>query len=107
MQLFRQTAMLPLKKTIPNPSLTAPTSNYVLMAQAMVLLDNIYYDLTCQDLLPAVEDSHEEFFGPGTGLFQAFLLWDPEDLRVGVSPCQFGPQVFISSTYSQMIPLHR
>ena len=47
----------------------SPTSNYVLIAQAMVPLLDIYYDVTCQDLSPAVEDSHEEFFGPGTGWF--------------------------------------
>lgn len=82
MQLFRQTAMLLLKTPSPNPSLITPASNYVLLAQAMVLLVDIYYDLTCQDLPPAIEDSHEEFFGPGTGWFQAFLVWDPVELRV-------------------------
>ena len=109
MQLFRQTAMLLLKTPSPNPSLTTPASNYALIAQAMVLLVEIYYDLTCQDLPPAVEDSHEEFFGPGTGWFQAFLIWDPEDLRVDVSPCQLSPLdgLLISFTYSQMKRLHR
>ena len=108
LQLFRQTAMLLLKTPSPNPSLTTLPSNYELIAQAMVLLVDIYYDLTCQDLPPAVEDSHEEFFAPGTGWFQAFLIWDPKDLRVDVGLCQFGPLdlLFISSTYSQMIPLH-
>jgi exportin-2 (importin alpha re-exporter) len=109
MQLFRQTAMLLLKTPSPNPSLTTPASNYVLIAQAMVLLVDIYYDLTCQDLPPAVEDSHEEFFGPSTGWFQAFLLWDPEDIRVDVGPFQLGPLdiLFISFTYSQRKQLHR
>ena len=109
LQLFRQTAMLLLRTPSPNPSLTTPASNYAIIAQAMVLLVDIYYDLTCQDLPPAVEDSHEEFFGPGTGWFQAFLVWDPEDLRVDVSSRQFRPLniLFISFTYSQMIPLHR
>ena len=109
MQLFRQTAMLLLKTPSPNPLLTTPTSNYVLIAQAMVLLVDIYYDLTCQDLPPAIEDSHEEFFAPGTGWFQAFLVWDPKDLRVDVGYCQFDllDMLFISFTYSQMIPLHR
>ncbi|PPQ86179.1 hypothetical protein CVT25_006922 [Psilocybe cyanescens] len=81
MQLFRQTAMLLLSNPSPNPALTSPKSNYELLAQAMVLLVDIYYDFTCQDLPPAIEDSHEEFFGPGTGWFQNFLLWDPVDLR--------------------------
>ena len=108
MQLFRQTAMLLLKTPSPNPSLTTPTSNYVLLAQAMVLLVDIYYDLTCQDLPPAIEDSHEEFFGPGTGWFQAFLAWDPVELRADVGSCEFGLQYLsISSTYSRMTPLHR
>ena len=91
MQLFRQTAMLLLKTPSPNPSLTTPASNYALLAQAMVLLVEIYYDLTCQDLPPAIEDSHEEFFGTGTGWFQAFLLWDPPELRADVSPRQICP----------------
>ena len=109
MQLFRQTALLLLKKPSPNPSLTTPVSNYVLLAQAMVLLVEIYYDLTCQDLPPAIEDSHEEFFGPGTGWFQAFLVWDPVDLRVDVSPWKLGPLEILSilSTYSQMTSFHR
>ncbi len=46
----------------------------------MVLLVDVYYDFSCQDLPPAIEDSHEEFFGPGTGWFQALLLWDPIEL---------------------------
>ena len=101
--------MLLLKTPSPNPSLTTPTSNYVLIAQAMVLLVDIYYDFACQDLPPAIEDSHEEFFGPGTGWFQAFLVWDPEELRADVGPFQFDPLdiLFISSMYSQMIPLLR
>ncbi|KDR74835.1 hypothetical protein GALMADRAFT_249739 [Galerina marginata CBS 339.88] len=81
MQLFRQTATLLLTTPSPNPALTTPKENYISLAQAMVLLVEIYYDFTCQDLPPAIEDSHEEFFGPGTGWFQAFLLWDPVDLR--------------------------
>ena len=98
MQLFRHTARLLLETPSSNPLLTTPTSNYVLLAQAMVLLVEIYYDLTCQDLPPAVEDSHEEFFGPGTGWFQAFLVWDPVELRVDVGCWYFDllEKLFIS-----------
>lgn len=46
----------------------------------MTLLNDIYYDFTCHDLPPAIEDSYEEFFTPNTGWFQAFLLWDPVEL---------------------------
>ncbi|CAA7263712.1 unnamed protein product [Cyclocybe aegerita] len=81
MQLFRQTAALLLTNPSPNPTLTSPKEKYVALAQVMVLLVDIYYDFTCQDLPPAIEDSHEEFFAPGTGWFQAFLPWDPADLR--------------------------
>ncbi|KAF8963542.1 importin alpha re-exporter [Flammula alnicola] len=81
MQLFRQTALLLLTKPSPNPALTSPKENYALLAQAMVLLVDTYYDFTCQDLPPAIEDSHEEFFAPGTGWFQAFLLWDPAEIK--------------------------
>ena len=50
----------------------------------MVLLIDIFYDFTCQDLPPAIEDSYEEFFGSSRGWFQAFLSWDPEQLREDV-----------------------
>ncbi|PPR06747.1 hypothetical protein CVT24_013054 [Panaeolus cyanescens] len=75
LQLFRQTA---------NFLLTRPPSSppYELLAQAMVCLTDIYYDFTCQDLPPSIEDSHEEFFAPGTGWFQAFLLWEAPELNV-------------------------
>jgi hypothetical protein len=88
MQLFRQTASLLLTTPSPNPALTTPKEKYTLLAQAMVLLVDIYYDFTCQDLPPTIEDSHEEFFGPGSGWFQAFLLWDPVELKgdVRVTP---------------------
>ncbi|KIM38838.1 hypothetical protein M413DRAFT_75629 [Hebeloma cylindrosporum] len=81
MQLFRQTAGLLLTTPSLNPALTSPKEKYALLAQAMVLLVDIYYDFTCQDLPPAIEDSHEEFFAPGNGWFQAFLLWDPIELK--------------------------
>ncbi|GLB42771.1 putative importin alpha re-exporter [Lyophyllum shimeji] len=81
LQLFRQTASLLLTTPSPNPALTTPTANYALLAQAMVLLIDIFYDFTCQDLPPAIEDAHAEFFAPGTGWFHAFLAWDPAELR--------------------------
>ena len=76
LQLFRQTASLLLNSSAP-----ASQADYSLYAQAMVLLVAIYYDFTCQDLPPAIEDSQPEFFAPSTGLFQAFLAWDPQALK--------------------------
>ena len=89
LQLFRQTASLLLSKPSPNPALTTPVSNYALLAQTMVLLLELYYDFTCQDLPPAIEDSQPEFFAPGNGWFHAFLAWDPEELRGDVSLAKF------------------
>jgi exportin-2 (importin alpha re-exporter) len=100
MQLFRQTASLLLTKPSPNPALTSPKANYELLAQAMVLLVDIYYDFSCQDLPPAIEDSHEEFFGPGTGWFQAFLLWDPAEIQSDVCDADFCYIFFLSNSYS-------
>ena len=54
-------------------------------AQSMVLLVDIFYDLTCHDLPPAFEDTHEEFFTPPSGWFQRFLAWDPPVLHGEVS----------------------
>ena len=52
------------------------------LAQTQVLLVTLFYALTCQDLPPALEDTHMEFFGPGTGWFLRFLAWDPPELAV-------------------------
>ncbi|KAF8635563.1 hypothetical protein AX15_000213 [Amanita polypyramis BW_CC] len=81
LQLFRQTAFLLLTSPSPNPTLTSPKEKYALLARNMVLLVDIFYDFTCQDLPPAIEDSYDEFFGENNGWFQAFLRWDPEQLR--------------------------
>nr|VWP01251.1 Succinate-semialdehyde dehydrogenase (EC [Ganoderma boninense] len=51
------------------------------VAQAMVFLVDIFYDLTCQDLPPGIEDSHAQFFGAQDGLFIRLLLWDPPQLQ--------------------------
>ena len=51
------------------------------VAQAMVALLHIFYDLVCQDLPPALEDAHPEFFGAENGMFIRFLLWDPPELQ--------------------------
>ncbi|KAG6828872.1 hypothetical protein H0H92_006481 [Tricholoma furcatifolium] len=80
LQLFRQTATL-VTDPSKNTALTTPLGNYALLAQAMVLLIDIFYDFTCQDLPPAIEDAHAEFFAPGTGWFQVLLGWDSPELR--------------------------
>ena len=42
------------------------------IAQSMVVLIDLYNDLSCQDLPPALEDSHAEFFGDEKGMFVRF-----------------------------------
>ncbi|KAF9242294.1 armadillo-type protein [Melanogaster broomeanus] len=71
--LFRQSANLLFSSPVP--------AGLDVVAQAQILLAEIFYDLTCQDLPPAIEDSHDEFFAPSTGWFQRFLTWDPSQLR--------------------------
>ncbi|KAI9569377.1 armadillo-type protein [Boletus coccyginus] len=70
--LFRQSATL---------LLGTPPPNIDVVAQAQILLADIFYDFTCHDLPPAIEDAHDEFFAPTTGWFQRFLTWDPPELR--------------------------
>ncbi|KAF5323094.1 hypothetical protein D9611_009310 [Ephemerocybe angulata] len=77
--LFKRTAEL-LMNPSSAPSVTTPVSNYALIAHAMVLLTAIFYDLTCHDLPPAIEDNYEEFFG-SNGWFHRFITWDPAELR--------------------------
>ncbi|KAF8992756.1 armadillo-type protein [Cyathus striatus] len=76
LQLFRQTATLLLNK-----SPTTTKEQYGYQAQSMVLLVDIFYDLTCQDLPPAIEDANEEFWAPQTGWWQVFITWDPIELK--------------------------
>lgn len=83
LQLFRQTASLLLTTPSPNPALTSP-ANLPVVAQTMALLIDIYYDFTCHDLPPAIEDAHVEFFGP-EGYFHTFIKWDNEALKGEVS----------------------
>lgn len=72
LQLFEETAKL----------LFSPTSSpdIALVTEAQILLADIFYDFTCQDLPPDIEDSHGKFFDE-EGLFHRFLLWDCPQLR--------------------------
>lgn len=79
LQLFKRTAELLLNPSSA-PSITSPAANYALVAQGMVLLTDIFYDLTCHDLPPAFEDNYDEFFG-AQGWFHRFISWDPAELR--------------------------
>ena len=63
----------------------------------MILLIDIYYDFTCQDLPPALEDSHEEFFHPQTGWFLRILGWEGEGLIGDVSFPSFLPSFLLFS----------
>jgi exportin-2 (importin alpha re-exporter) len=78
---FRQTATTLLSD--PDPR------NAIAIAQSQAVLMSIFYDLTCQDLPPALEDNHVEFFGASDGTapgwFLRFLEWDPPALQGDVS----------------------
>ena len=62
-----------------------PPANLAQIAQAMVFSVDIFYDLTCQDLPPDIEDAHAQFFCAESGLFLKLLMWDPAELRGDVS----------------------
>lgn len=71
LQLFPHTANILFSS--PSPA------NLALVAQTQAILVDLFYDLTCQDLPPAMEDAHAQFFGPD-GLFLKFLNWSPAEL---------------------------
>ncbi|KAH9947043.1 Cse1-domain-containing protein [Amylocystis lapponica] len=73
LQLFLHTSSLLFEQTAP--------PNLPQIAQAQVVLVDIFYDLTCQDLPPDIEESHTQFFGAEGGLFVRLLQWDPPTLR--------------------------
>ncbi|KAJ8091228.1 importin-alpha export receptor [Marasmius tenuissimus] len=78
LDLFRKVASTLVK----NPNIASvPREEKAILTQCMILLVEIYYDFTCQDIPPAIEDSHNEFFGGSDGWFPAFMTWDPDDLR--------------------------
>lgn len=79
LQIFRHTAMSLLSGSLP------PKPDAAVMAQTQAVLLSIFYDLTCQDLPPSIEDAQAEFFGAEDGWFVKFLAWDPEVLRGEVS----------------------
>jgi exportin-2 (importin alpha re-exporter) len=64
---------------------SSSSGEYAAQAQTMSLLMEIFYDFTCQDLPPALEDAHAEFFSPPAGWFQKLLGWNPAGLSVDVS----------------------
>ncbi|KAJ7224424.1 CAS/CSE protein [Mycena pura] len=75
--LFRHTAALLLA---PHSTLDTSSGEYAAQAQTMTLLMEIFYDFTCHDLPPAIEDAHAEFFHPPDGLFHKLLAWNPPGL---------------------------
>ncbi|THV04546.1 importin alpha re-exporter [Dendrothele bispora CBS 962.96] len=76
LQLFRQTAQICLEKVNINS-----VQEYNLAAQSMALLIEIYHDFTCQDIPPAIEDSHMEFFATPQGWFPRLMSWNPPELK--------------------------
>ena len=72
LELSRRTASLLLS--------SSPPANIDVVTQSQVLLAEIFYDFTCHDLPPGIEDAHNEFFADG-GIFHRFLTWDPPALR--------------------------
>ncbi|KAF7294456.1 Importin N-terminal domain-containing protein [Mycena kentingensis (nom. inval.)] len=79
--LFRHTAGILLA---PPPTLdtSSASGEFGAQAQTMTLLLDIFYDFTCHDLPPAIEDAHAELFSPPDGLFHKLLAWSPPGLAV-------------------------
>lgn len=69
-----------------------PPPNVALIAQTQAILVDLYFDLTCQDLPPAIEDTHLQFFGP-EGFFMKFLSWSPAELASDVSYSRNRPHI--------------
>lgn len=80
LSVFRYTAAILLSNDSP-----LSKSSYETLAQIQAVLLQIFYDLTCQDLPPAIEDAHNEFFGTEQGWFSRIMDWDPEALQGDVS----------------------
>ena len=79
---FHQLFQFTIQRLFASPPPTQPTLTYI--AQTMSLLVEIFFDLTCQDLPPLLEDGHMEFFNSQNGYFMRLMAWDPEQLRSDV-----------------------
>jgi exportin-2 (importin alpha re-exporter) len=98
LDLFNQTATLLLSSPTP--------SNIAIVTHAQIILVDIFYDFTCQDLPPGIEDAHDAFFSPQTGLFQRFMSWNPAELQVDVSNIFADHWVMLNSSSSPMKHSH-
>jgi exportin-2 (importin alpha re-exporter) len=60
-----------------------PNASLPLLAQALQLLIQIFYDLTCQDLPPFIEDNMAQFMGEGDqpGWLLKYLSWERPELK--------------------------
>ncbi|KAJ8595722.1 Cse1-domain-containing protein [Rhizopogon salebrosus TDB-379] len=103
LDLFNQTATLLLSSPTP--------SNIAIVTHAQIILVDIFYDFTCQDLPPGIEDAHDAFFSPQTGLFQRFMSWNPAELQVDPDetqpslPAQLKTKIFeIGELYIKLFP---
>lgn len=103
LDLCNQTATILLSSPAP--------PNIAILTQAQIILIDIFYDLTCQDLPPGIEDAHDSFFAPQTGLFQRFMSWDPAELRSDPDetqpslPAQLKTKIFeIGELYIKLFP---
>ncbi|KAG2034488.1 CAS/CSE protein [Suillus americanus] len=103
---------LDLSNQTANILLSSPApSNIAIITQAQIILVDIFYDFTCQDLPPGIEDAHDSFFAPQTGLFQRFMSWDPAELRSDPDetqpslPAQLKTKIFeIGELYIKLFP---
>ena len=73
------------------------------VAQVQVVLLDIFHDLTCQDIPPAIEDAQKEFFGQEQGWLVLLLAWEPELLKGEV--CVY--MLSLSSSFSIILDILR
>ena len=88
---------------------TEQNSTLELRAQALVIMTEIYYDLSCQDLPPLFEDTHTQFFGANQSLFLQFMTWEPAELQGDVRPhssTRYATLMLTIHNCSPTIPLH-
>lgn len=91
LQIFRHTATLLLSTPLPSKD------EALVIAQSQAVLLTLFYDLTCQDLPPTIEDAHLEFFGPDQGWFARFLAWDPVLLKEDVSASAHSEEAILNA----------
>ncbi|WWD17783.1 hypothetical protein CI109_102225 [Kwoniella shandongensis] len=92
----------------PNPQTLPPNSSLALLSQTLILLVQLFHDLSSQDLPPFFEDHLSEFMGGGDqpGWLRKYLDWEREELKGDDDDEAPGPLQKVRATICEIAELY-